>query len=285
MASQDAGANGLAAETGYLDIPGGRMYYEVAGAGHPFLMIHADVADNSMWNKEFARFSQQYRVIRYDKRGFGKTTSQDGPISPIEDIVALLTHVGVDKTYVMGLSNGGRLALDFTLAHPERVDALIVVAGGVTGYEGAGTATEAEMALYEKYQELQAKNDEAGLIELGIKVWGDGPEQPEGRMAQDARDHLRRMMTENSNNHHEKLEPIELEPAAAGRLAEIAVPTLVVIGSYDETDGNAAMEFLAEQVKGARKAVFETAHMVNMEQPEAFDALIQEFLDTVNATA
>jgi len=283
VASQDAGVNGAAAETGYLDIPGGRMYYEVTGAGHPFLMIHADVADNSMWDEEVAKFSQQYRVIRYDKRGFGKTSSQDGPVSLIEDVTALLTHLGVDKAYVMGLSNCGRLALDFTLAHPERVDALIVVAGGVTGFEG--TATEAEMALFEKYQELEANKDAAGLVELGIQVWAEGPEQPAGRASQSVRDRLRQMMTETANNHHEKLEPIELEPAAVGRLEEIAVPTLVVIGSYDESGVNSAMEFLAEHVKGARKAIFETAHMVNMEQPESFDALVQEFLVTVDATA
>ncbi len=283
MASQDAGVNGVAAETGYLDIPGGRMYYEVAGTGHPFLMVHADVADNSMWDEQVARFSPRYRVIRYDKRGFGKTTSQDGPVSLIEDIVVLLTHLGVDKTYIMGLSNGGRLALDFTLAHPERVDALIVVAGGVSGLEG--TATEAEMALFEQYETLQANNDEAGLIDLGVRMFCDGPIQPEGRAAQNVRDRIRTMMTATSANHHEKLEHIQLEPAAVDRLQEITVPTLAVLGSYDESGTNAAMEYLAEHVNGARKAVFEAAHMVNMEQPEAFNTVVQEFLETASVTA
>src|SRR6185437_7403310 len=217
MASQDAQTNETAVESGYVGVPGGRMYYEVAGAGHPFLMVHADVADTRMWDEQFAKFSQRYRVIRYDKRGFGKTTSQDGPVSLIEDIAALLAHLGIAKTYIMGLSNGGRLVVDYTLAHPEHVDALIVVAGGVTGLEG--TATEGEMALFEQYETLEANNDEAGLIDLGVHVWCDGPEQPEGRAAQDVRDRIRIMMTDISRDHHEKLEPIELEPAAVGRLA------------------------------------------------------------------
>ncbi|HEV8194368.1 MAG TPA: alpha/beta hydrolase [Ktedonobacterales bacterium] len=283
MASQDAQASEMAVETAYVDMPSGRTYYEVTGAGHPFLMIHADVADRRMWDEQFATFAQRYRVIRYDKRGFGKTTSQGGPVSLIEDIVALLKHLGISKTYIMGLSNGGRLALDFTLAHPELVDALIVVAGGVTGLEDS--ATEAEMAVFGQYETLQANNDGAGLLALGIHVWCDGPTQPEGRAAQEVRDRIRTMMTDTYHDHHEKLEPIELEPAAVGRLTELAVPTLVILGSYDFSGTNAAMEFLAEHVNGARKAVFETAHMVNMEQPAAFDALVQEFLDTVSATA
>lgn len=281
MASQDADTSEMAVETGYVDIPGGRMYYEVAGAGHPFLMIHADVADHRMWDEQFATFSRRYRVIRYDKRGFGKTTSQDGPVSLIEDIAALLAHLGVAKTYVMGLSNGGRLALDFTLAHPEMVDALIVVAGGVTGFEAP--ATEAEMALFETEMELEKRGDQAGLLDLGVHVWCDGPEQPEGRTSQEVRDRLREMMTDIYRDHHEKLEPIELEPAAVGRLAEISVPTLAIFGSYDETGTIAAMELLAEHVAGAQKAAFATAHMVNMEQPEAFDARVQGFLDAAES--
>jgi pimeloyl-ACP methyl ester carboxylesterase len=63
------------------------------------------------------------------------------------------------------------------------------------------------------------------------------------------------------------------------------VPTLAVLGSYDESGTNAAMVYLAEHVNGGRKAVFETAHMVNMEQPEAFNTVVQEFLETASVTA
>jgi 3-oxoadipate enol-lactonase len=273
MTSQDTQPT---VETGYVEIPGGRMYYEVAGAGHPFLMIHADVADHRMWDEQFATFARHYRAIRYDKRGFGKTTSQDGPVSLRDDIVALLKHLGVAQTYIMGLSNGGSLALTFTLEHPELVDALIVVAGGVSGYEAP--ATEAEMALFERYEALEASNDTAELIALGVHVWCDGPEQPEGRAAPEVRERIREMMTDIYRDHHEQLQPIRLEPPAVGRLEEIRVPTLAVFGTYDETGTIASMEYLAEHVRGARKAAFDTAHMVNMEQPERFDALVLDFL-------
>ena len=130
------------ATTGYVDVPGGRLYYEVAGQGQPILFNHADVSDHSMWDEQVAAFAPNYRVITYDKRGFGKTTSEDGAYSPREDIVALLAHLGVARSFVVGLSNGGAQALDFTLEHPEMVDGLVVVAGGVSGYEATPTEDE-----------------------------------------------------------------------------------------------------------------------------------------------
>ena len=267
----------VATQTGYLDVAGGRLYYEAAGAGHPLVLLHADVADCRMWDEQFAAFTRRYRVVRFDKRGFGKTTSTTAGFSPRQDIVDLLTHLGIDRTAVLGLSNGGALALDFTLEHPELVDALIVVAGGVSGYEGP--ATEVEMRLFDEYMALEQRHDTAGLVELGVHVWGDGPAQPEGRAAAEVRERLREMMTNNYRLHPEELRPQPLEPPAVERLGEIRVPTLVMLGSLDETGSIAAMNLLADRVSGAQKVVFpDTAHMLNMEQPARFNTVVLEFL-------
>lgn len=265
--------------TGFVAIPGGSMYYEVAGTGHPLLMLHADVADSQMWNEQFATCAQKYRVVRIDKRGFGKTTSESGTFSLRDDLVALLRHLAITRTYIMGLSNGGSLALDFTLAHPEMVAALIVVAGGVSGQEQS--ATSAEMELFSKYTTLEENNDSAGLLDFDVHVWCDGPEQSEGRAAQTVRDQIRAMMTETNRNHQEKLQPQELEPPAVDRLAEVQVPTLVISGSYDFSGTNGAMDLLARGVPGAQHAIFATAHMVNMERPAAFNARVLEFLAAI----
>lgn len=267
--------------TGFVAIPGGNLYYEAAGAGHPLLMLHADVADRRMWDTQFATFAQQYRVIRIDKRGFGQTTSASGAFSLTDDIAVLLKHLNVTRTFIMGLSNGGRLALDFTLAYPAMVAALIVVAGGISGLPPS--ASEAEGALFQKYTMLQEQHDAAGLLDLGVHVWCDGPGQPEGRAAPEVRDTVREMMTETSRNHPEELQPIELARPALERLAEIQVPTLVISGEYDFSGTNGAMELLAQQVPGAQHTTFATAHMVNMEQPAAFNARVLDFLAAVSA--
>jgi pimeloyl-ACP methyl ester carboxylesterase len=257
------------ATTGYVDVPGGRLYYEVAGEGQPILFVHADVSDHSMWDEQVAAFAPRYRVITYDKRGFGKTTSEDGAYSPREDIAALLAHLGVARTFVVGLSNGGAQSLDFTLEHAEMVDGLVVVAGGVSGFEA--TPTEDELRVFKTYEELEARKDEAGLVELGVRVWCDGPFQPEGRAAESVRERIRETMSATMRDHHENLTPSQLEPPATERLGEMKTPTLVLYGAYDFPETNSAMELLASNVPGAEKTVFETAHMVNMEQPAQFN--------------
>ncbi len=265
--------------TGYVDVAGGRLYYEVVGEGQPILFIHADVSDHTMWDEQVAAFAPTYRVIRYDKRGFGKTTSADGTYSPREDIVTLLAHLGVAKTFVVGLSNGGALALDFALEHPEMVDGLVVVSGGVSGFEAP--PTEDELRVFKMYEELAQRKDETGLLDLGAHVWCDGPFQPEGRAAASVRERIRQTMSATTRDHHEDLQPSKLEPPAVERLGAMTTPTLVLLGSYDFPSGNAAMELLAARVPGAQKTVFETAHMINMEQPEQFNARVGAFFDMV----
>jgi pimeloyl-ACP methyl ester carboxylesterase len=268
------------ATTGYVDVAGGgRLYYEVAGEGQPILFVHADVSDHSMWDEQVAAFAPRYRVLTYDKRGFGKTTSEDDAYSPSEDIAALLAHLGVTRTFVVGLSNGGAQSLDFTLEHPEMVDGLVVVAGGVSGFEAA--PTEDELRIFKTYEELETRKDEAGLLDLGVHVWCDGPFQPEGRALATVRERIRETTSATMRDHHENLTPSQLEPPAVERLSEMKTPTLVLYGEYDFPATNSAMELLASRVPGAEKAVFETAHMVNMEQPAQFNERVGAFFATV----
>lgn len=274
----------VSSQNGYVEVDGGNLFYEVAGDGHPLVLIHADVADSRMWDEQFAAFARHYRVIRFDKRGFGKTTSQNGAYSFRQDIVTLLHHLGVSRTAILGLSNGGALALDFTLEHPELVDALIVVAGGVSGLqESPVPPTPAEIELFSQYEAAEQRKDYDTLTELGVRAFGDGPGQPEGRAETSVRERMRDMIANNYRLHSAELvEPRRLEPPAIGRLGEIHVPTLVIVGDLDETVTIAMMNMVAEGVVGARKVVFPgTAHMVNMEQPERFNATVMRFLEPV----
>lgn len=266
-----------AAETGFVEVEGGQVYYEVAGAGQPLVLVHAGVADCRMWDEQFSAFAQSYRVIRYDARGFGKTTSEDVSFSNRQDIVDLLRHLGIERTAILGLSRGGQIAIDFTLEHPEMVTALIAVAAGVSGYEGP--ATEAEKPLFAEYERLEAAKDYDTLTEFEVRVWADGPNQPAGRAAAPVRERLREMIANNYRLHHEQTQPRVLEPPAVNRLGEIKAPTLVIWGDIDFSDVGAAMTLLADSVSGAQRVVFPgVAHMVNMEQPERFNAVVLDFL-------
>src|SRR5689334_7098242 len=94
-------------EQGYLDVEGGRLYYEVAGQGHPLALIHAGVADMTMWDEQMDAFAERHRAIRYDTLGFGRTTTDDVAFSNRQDLSELFRHLGVDRSYVLGISRGG----------------------------------------------------------------------------------------------------------------------------------------------------------------------------------
>jgi pimeloyl-ACP methyl ester carboxylesterase len=271
----------LQVTTGFLDVPGGQLYYEVAGTGHPLVFIHAGVADNRMWDEQFVPFAERYRVIRYDTRGFGKTRTEGVEFSNRQDLYDLLTHLGVETAYVIGLSRGGQIAVDFTVEHPEMVAALIPAAAGLSGYDqplGDSDAVQQEAALFTRMEELWEKGAHDELQELEVHAWVDGPRQPVGRAASDVRERVREMNAGAYNRGEPEPKPQPLDPPAAGRLHEIAVPTLVLIGDLDELATQAMAEYMAQHIPGARKVVFPgAAHMVNMEQPERFNEVVLEF--------
>ena len=265
------------AETGYLDVDGGRLYFEVEGRGDPLLLIHAGVANLRMRDEQVPIFAEQHRVIRYDTRGFGRTTTEDVPYSNRRDIRQLLDHLGVERAAVLGISRGGSIATDFTLEFPERVWGLILVAAGLGGLK---TDPAPEMAaLWDEEERLYERKEWEKLVDLEVGLWGDGPGQPEGRMAAGPRQRLREMGLQNYRAEQPEGAPQVLDPPAAGRLGEIRVPTLVMWGDLDEPGVLAAGERLSSEIAGARRHVFQgVAHMVNMERPQEFNQLVLEFL-------
>src|SRR6266480_3670391 len=123
-------------QTGFAELNGTTLYYEVAGVGHPFVLVHGHLLDRRSWDDQFAVFAQHYRVMRYDQRGFGDSglITKGEPYSARQDHYELMKLLGIESAYIMGVSGGGSLAIDFTLEHPEMIDALIPVTAGVSGY-------------------------------------------------------------------------------------------------------------------------------------------------------
>ena len=118
----------MEAESGFVRSGNASLYYELAGEGQPIILIHAGVADSRQWNNEFAHFAQDFRVLRYDLRGYGKSSPVDGEFSHMGDLIALLDRHGFHQPLVLiGCSMGGGLAMDFALAHPPKVKALVMV--------------------------------------------------------------------------------------------------------------------------------------------------------------
>lgn len=272
------------AERGFAQVNGARFAYEVAGEGHPLVLIHGGLMDQSMWDEQFEAFAQRYRVARFDVRGFGQSDvpAAGEQFSLFEDVYGLLKFLGIDKAYVLGLSMGGSIALDFTLAHPEMVDALILVAPGMSGDQTE--PNEEELATWNQIEEAIKRGDLEQATELETRIWVDGPKRTPDQVHPEVR---RRVYDMNLHNYRrmgsaELPSPQRLEPPATERLSEISAPTLLIIGDGDVRIMFIVMEKLVKGIRGAKKVVMHgVAHVPNMEQPQEFNRIVHNFLSSL----
>jgi pimeloyl-ACP methyl ester carboxylesterase len=262
--------------SGTLETNGARIYYEVEGSGPAVVLIHAGVGNLRMWDDQVPALRDDYRVIRYDTRGFGRTETDAVDFSNRADVAALLDHLGEATAHVVGVSRAGSIALDFAMEQPDRVRSLVVVAGGISGYE---SPEEAPPETWEVPEKLYEAKDWKGLADWETAYWADGPGQPVDRVDAGVRAKVHDWILTNYQAEKEEGKPIVLDPPAAARLPELRPPLLVVLGTVDDAGTSQSMRHLAASVPGARLTEFEgAAHMLTMEQPERFNALLREFL-------
>ena len=275
-------------QTGIASVNGTTLYYEVTGAGHPFVLVHGHLLDRRSWDDQFAVFAQRYRVIRYDQRGFGDSglITKGEAYSDRQDLYELLKFLGIESAYLMGVSGGGALAIDFTLEYPEMVDALIPVTAGVSGFHPSEEMLKQHPEVVRMYTSLEKafeQHDVARAVEISLELWTDGPGRLPGQAAPDVRERVREMTTRNWERPDDEAQaqtpPVPLEPPAIGRLSKIGVPTLVILGEWD---GPNPLDQLAAEIPGAKKVfIAETAHHPFMEKPEEFNAIVLNFLSSL----
>jgi 3-oxoadipate enol-lactonase len=265
-------------DSGFVDFNHGRIYYEVDGEGPALTLVHAGVANLRQWDEQVPTFAERFRVIRYDCRTFGRTTSENVEVSNRGDLGAVLDHLEVANTAVLGASRGGSIAVDFTLDNPDRVTALIPVAAGLGGFQTPPPPDEQE--LWDEYDRRYEAHDWDWIVDTETSFWVDGPRQPADRVPAAIRERVREWIAQGYRD-HEGEEPTSqpLEPPAVNRLREVKVPTLVMVGDLDEGGTIEACRKLANDIPGARFELFEgVAHMINLEQPARFTRLVLDFL-------
>ena len=265
--------------SGFVTVDSAQIYYETAGSGIPFVMIHAGVADSRQWNNEFAVFAQNYQVVRYDMRGYGKSEPVDGEFSHMSDLVSVVDALGLrDPMVLMGCSMGGGLAMDFALAHPSRVRALIMVGSGPSGLE-LDVPAPAKFAEAEKAFEV---GDLDLVAEIETQIWFDGidrtPEQVNQAMRKLAYEMDRIALTHEAKQLGKRLP--NTETPAFDRLTDLNVPVLVIVGEHDTPYILAAADYMVEKIPAASKVKIEdAAHLPNMDHPAEFQAIVKDFLE------
>ena len=273
--------------TGTATLDGVAFSYEVTGKGHPLVLVHAGIADQRMWDDQIAAFAQHYQVIRYDLRGYGKTSRATRPFSHRRDLYNLLKFLGIEKAYLLGSSMGGTTIIDFALEHPEMVAALIPVASTPSGYEGSenedAPPDDTALKLQAEHEAAIQRGDIAKAAEIEANYWVVGLRRPVEQVDPALRtrvNEMNRIALEHKVIDSGSEEP--LEPAAINRLSEIRIPVLVIVGDLDDPNIVKGNETLATSIKGAKKAgIAGTAHFPNMEWPTEFNRLVLEFLTSL----
>jgi pimeloyl-ACP methyl ester carboxylesterase len=123
-----------AVESGYIDVDGGRIFFEAAGHGTTIVMIHDGLLNSQTWNAQFVKFAESHRVIRWDRRGFGRSDKPNAPFSNLDDFFTLMRALKVDRAMLFGCSSGSLLAIEFALTHPDMVSSLVLVGPIVSGF-------------------------------------------------------------------------------------------------------------------------------------------------------
>jgi 3-oxoadipate enol-lactonase len=266
---------------GFVNVDGGRLYYEVEGDGHSLLMIHGGLGSLRMWDGQVPAFAKRYRVIRYDTRGFGRTETDDVEFRDFDDARAVLDHLDISSAFVVGTSRGGLIGLDFLLEHPDRVDAFVSVASGVGGFDA--NLPEEKRPPFDEMNRLWDAKDWEALAELETQVWVDGWGQPETRVGPEIRGTVKGWILENYRAEKAEGRPQPTMPPAVERLDEVRVPVLVLVGLADEAQTVAGGLHLAESVAGAKLVEFPgVAHMIHLEEPERVNELMLEFLGSAD---
>jgi len=263
-------------KSGYAPSDGAKIYFESAGAGPTVVFIHAGVSDRRMWDSQFDFFAKRFRVVRYDLRGFGKSEMPDLPYSNRADLVNVLQHLEIDKAALIGCSMGGATAIDFTLEHPERVTALLPVGAGVSGWN---EWSDEGIRYFTEFMRLAKEGDVERAREMDAVLWLDGPARDPSQIDPSYRRRAREIHKDNFSFTRFAHPEQELKPPAIGRLGEINCPTLVLVGDSDTPELMKLATRLAKEIPGARfVTIANAAHLPNLEHPDEFNALVDEFL-------
>ena len=254
------------------------FHIETSGAGPAILFLHAGVADSRMWRDQMNLTG--YRSVVFDQRGFGQTPWTPEVYSNREDALGVLDTLGIESATIVGCSIGGGTALELAIENPGRVDGLVLVGAYPSGWVPEGGFEE--NPLEDEAEAASKAGDYDRVIEIDLQMWligygrtGDGIDPSHQELFRD----MDRTPVRNEAERNEYVE--RYEGKLNDRLNMIEVPTLVVVGEYDESPLVDAAHHLASKLSNRPPIVVDdAAHLPSLEQPEAFNTALLAFLDS-----
>lgn len=252
-------------------ILGGRIFHEISGEGTPVVLVNPGGLDCRIWEPQWGALAARHRVLRYDPRGWGRSSRAEGPFSHLDDLRALMDFAGMERAHLIGSSFGGSLGLDFMAELPERLHSAVLVGAG--GPQNGFPMPEDMARSFAPVAEALAV-DVRRAIDVWLEIDERLPEDPE----------LRAVVRENAlaNPTYWTIPPSwtrATEPHVSERLEDIDVPALVVTGEREHPYSVGIAETLAKRMPHARHVALAGAgHLVHLDRAEAFNRLVLDFV-------
>ena len=270
----------------FASVDGVKLFYEEVGAGTPLVFVHEFAGDHASWRPQVGFFARRYRTIAFNARGYPPSDVPDDPAAysqgrAMEDIRGILDHLGIAQAHVCGLSMGGYATLHFGLSHPDRALSLVVA--------GCGYGSGADRERFRQDTALVVRRFEDEGMETVADFYSRGPTRVQflDKDPKGWREFRDRLAAGSARGHALTLQGVQMmRPAVydlGDRLARLPVPTLVVTGDEDEPCLEPAI-FMKRQIPAAGLVVIPKAgHAINLEEPEAFNRAVLDFLTAVDA--
>jgi len=255
-------------ETGaFASVEGGKLWYQTCGAGpKAMVLIHDGSLHSATWDDVWPLFCKDFHVVRYDRRGYGRSPAATQPYSRTDDVLAVMRAAGMAHAVMVGASAGGGIAVDFTLAHPKMVDRLVLVGPAISGVRYSQYFITRVMGFVRQLQQgdiegavrgnwLFAPGHDAAVAKAVALIKANPQNLAHGDMAR-------------------------LAPSAKPLLSKIQTPTLVLIGDTDVADNEGQAEVAEALIPHAHRIVVpDTGHLMYLEHPDVFARLVGQFVD------
>jgi 3-oxoadipate enol-lactonase len=255
----------------FLELDGAKLYYEECGsAPRVVVLMHDGVLHSAAWDDVWPDFCKHFHTIRYDRRGYGRSSVATQGYYATDDLAAILHHLKLKRVAVVGSSHGGEISINFTLDHPEMVEQLVLVGAVVGGMPYTQHFLERGEALGKPLE----KGDIKGAIAAATKdkyLTAPGSDAAKKRMADI-------LFANPQDLTHPELE-LPVKPALP-RLGEIRVPTLLLVGDADIPDVQAHAGAIEAGIPRARRLVIsDVGHLMYLEKSSEFSRIVMEFLE------
>jgi 3-oxoadipate enol-lactonase len=266
-------------ESGFVNAGKLKVYYETYGTGDAVLFLHAGLQDHLMWNSQVKALEDDFKVILVDLPGQGKTSGNDTIILIADVLIKVLDHLNIQKASVVGLSYGSTSAADLVMTYPDRIDKVVLVSPGITGWEKILKPDSLSNQYFALLDTAYAKKNDSTTAKIFTEVWCDGLRKPE-EVKKEVRDYIYHTTYENLTQHdNDSWGNFSKTRTGADAAKGINNPVMVIYGDKDLPLITAVAHYYDAVIPNSKAVQMKgVAHMLNMEKPEAFNQLLIDFL-------